>query len=285
MEITDVCNLACSFCAGTARERRFLSREEFRELAEKIRPHTAYLYFHLMGEPLLHPLLGDFLQTAHALGFKVILTTNGTRLNETAETLLAAPALFKVSISLHALEANTGLDERRYLAGCFDFADRASKRGIITVFRLWNDGGRNTRNGALLAALRSRFPDGEWAANTKGTRIRQKLFIENGEAFDWPSHAPHERERVTCYALKDHVGVLCDGTVVPCCLDYDGKLALGNLFDTSLDEILCSEHARAFRASLDKAFAPSELCRRCGFAQNKFRLSPSVRMFTTEELT
>lgn len=272
LEITNVCNLACSFCAGTTRKKHFMTREEFAFLADRLRPYTDFLYFHLMGEPTAHPLIGDFLATAHARGFRVILTTNGTLLPKVADTLLAAPALFKTSLSLHAFEANSGIDFEPYLQGCFDFADRASQKGIISVFRLWNDGGKNTKNGEILAALKARFP-GEWTPNTKGIRIRKKLFIENGDAFIWPPMAA-PCERIACYALKDHIGVLCDGSVVPCCLDSDGSLVLGNLFETPLDEILSSVKTLDFRKSLDKNVPPTEFCRKCGFAQTKFHTRP-----------
>lgn len=272
LEITNVCNLACSFCAGTTRKKHFMTREEFAFLVSRLRPYTDFLYFHLMGEPTAHPLIGDFLATAHARGFRVILTTNGTLLPKVADTLLAAPALFKTSLSLHAFEANSGIDFEPYLQGCFDFADRASQNGIISVFRLWNDGGKNTKNGETLAALKARFP-GEWTPNTKGIRIRKKLFIENGDAFIWPPMAA-PCERIACYALKDHIGVLCDGSVVPCCLDSDGSLVLGNLFETPLDEILSSVKTLDFRKSLDKNEPPTEFCRKCGFAQTKFHTRP-----------
>lgn len=272
LEITNVCNLACSFCAGTTRKKHFMTREEFAFLADRLRPYTDFLYFHLMGEPTAHPLIGDFLATAHARGFRVILTTNGTLLPKVADTLLAAPALFKTSLSLHAFEANSGIDFEPYLQGCFDFADRASQKGIISVFRLWNDDGKNTKNGEILTALKARFP-GEWTPNTKGIRIRKKLFIENGDAFIWPPMAA-PCERIACYALKDHIGVLCDGSVVPCCLDSDGSLVLGNLFETPLDEILSSVKTLEFRKSLDKNEPPTEFCRKCGFAQTKFHTRP-----------
>ena len=268
LEITNVCNLACSFCAGTTRKKHFITREEFEFLAARLRPYTDFLYFHLMGEPTAHPLIGDFLAIAHAHGFRVILTTNGTLLPKVLDTLLNAPALFKVSLSLHAFEANTGMDFESYLHGCFDFADRASQKGIISVFRLWNDGGQNSRNAEILQALRARFP-GEWVSNTKGIRIRKKLFIENGEAFVWPPMAA-PCEKIACYALKDHIGVLCDGSVVPCCLDSDGSLVLGNLFEAPLDEILSSSKATGFRKSLDRNEPPTDFCRKCGFAQTKF---------------
>ena len=99
--------------------------------------------------------------------------------------------------------------------------------------------------------------------------IRKKLFIENGEAFVWPPMAA-PCEKIACYALKDHIGVLCDGSVVPCCLDSDGSLVLGNLFEAPLDEILSSSKATGFRKSLDRNEPPTDFCRKCGFAQTKF---------------
>ena len=110
VEITNVCNLSCVFCPGTTREKRFLSPEEFRLMAEKLRDHTRYLYFHVMGEPLLHPQLAELLAIAGELGFRVCITTNGTLLSKKSSTLLSAPALHKVSVSLHSFEGNDGGD-------------------------------------------------------------------------------------------------------------------------------------------------------------------------------
>ena len=80
VEITNVCNLRCSFCPGTAREKKFLDPADFRVLAEKLRPWTDYLYLHVMGEPLLHPALGEILDICDALGLRVCVTTNGVLL-------------------------------------------------------------------------------------------------------------------------------------------------------------------------------------------------------------
>lgn len=269
LEITNVCNMDCSFCVGTSRRKRFMTTDEFKILATKIRPHTDFLYLHLMGEPTLHPLLGEFLKIAEILGFKVILTTNGTLLEKVKDVLLGCNALFKVSISLHSFEANSGLSMEKYFNNCFDFADEASQKDIISVFRLWNEGGKNALNDDIVTMLKKRF-DGEWAENTKGIRIRKKLFIEYGEKFEWPLHSQNVSSEIFCYGLKDHVGVLCDGSVVPCCMDYDGNAVLGNLFEKSLYEIMTGEKAMYFKKMLENHTAPCVMCRRCGFAQNKF---------------
>lgn len=270
LEITNVCNMNCSFCVGTARNKRFLTTDQFYLLAEKLRPHTDFLYLHLMGEPTIHPKLSEILKSAEALGFKVILTTNGTNLSKVADILLESQTLFKVSISLHSFEANDKTNADEYFDSCFDFADRASKKGVISVFRLWNDGGLNSLNDQILLKLKERFPNDEWSQNTKGIRIRKKLFIENGEKFEWPLHSKIVTDSISCYGMRDHVGVLCDGSVVPCCMDYDGNAVLGNLFESSLDKILASEKALNFKKMLENGVAPCEMCRSCGFAQKKF---------------
>lgn len=272
LEITNVCNLACSFCIGTKRKAHFLSEDEFTFLATRIRPYSEYLYFHIMGEPLLHPLLSRFLEIAGELGFKVIITTNGTLLDK-CEFLLSSPELHKINISLHSFEANDKSENEfeKYIDNCARFADVASKNSKITVFRLWNDGGSNKLNERIISKLSCAFPE-KWQTNTRGMRIRDKLFIENGEKFDWPLTTDTVNDKVYCYGLKDQVGVLCDGSVVPCCLDYDGNMILGNLFDTELGEILNNEYTLNFRKSLDNLKPPHKMCRHCGFARNKFKI-------------
>lgn len=268
LEITNVCNMSCSFCPGTSRKKHFLTVDEFSALAQKIRPYTEFLYFHLMGEPLLHPELKTFLDISHSLGFRVIITTNGTLLNDASDMLLCSPAVFKISISLHSFEANNN-NSINYFENCFDFAEKASDKGIITVFRLWNNGGESLMNDSIYDLLKARF-DGEWAQNTKGIRIRKKLFIEVGDKFDWPLHSKMSTQSITCFGLKDHIGVLCDGSVVPCCMDYDGNYVLGNLFEQDLGTIINSEKALLFRSKLDMKEAPCDMCKTCGFAQKKF---------------
>ena len=267
LEITNVCNLSCAFCPGTKRPPRFLSGEEFSLLAGKLAGNAEYLYFHLMGEPLLHPELGSFLEQAGRLGFKLILTTNGTLLNERAELLLGAGALHKVNVSLQSFEANAGGELEGYLAPCVDFARRASMRGARCELRLWNRGGLERLNPRIETLLEAAFRR-PWGRSREGFKLAENVWLEPGERFDWPDRdAPDRGESCFCYALRDHIGVLCDGTVVPCCLDHEGDLALGNLFTQELDEILSSERAGAIRRGFSERRAVEPLCRRCGFAR------------------
>lgn len=274
LEITNVCNLECSFCHGTKRAAKFMTVDEFKRAAAEIRSFAEYLYFHLMGEPLLHPQIGEFLKIAHTLGFKVILTTNGTLLPGVQDILLSSPALFKVSISLHSYEANKvseSLDS--YLDGCFEFCKKASKSGIISVLRLWNIGGLESLNSKIIDKMHTAF-DGEkkreWQEIYSGYKIAEKLFLEWGNLFEWPSITGKEYgTNHGCYGLRDQIGVLCDGTVVPCCLDADGVINLGNILEKPLSEILNCKRAQRLRQSFFDKEVCEELCRKCGYAHTK----------------
>ena len=215
LEISNRCNLRCAFCPGTKRPERSMTEAEFSALLPKLRPYTDFLYFHLMGEPLCHPLLGRFLTLAGEAGFRVILTTNGTLLPRRQALLLASPALHKVNVSLHAFEANDlAVPFETYLKGCTDFGRAAAGRVLVT-YRLWNGGGADRRNGEILAALERAFPR-PWAEERRGVRLGERVYLEHGEKFDWPDlAAPDGGGRVFCYGLRDQLGVLCDGTVVP----------------------------------------------------------------------
>ena len=266
LEISNLCNLRCAFCPGTKRAPHRMTEAEFSALLPKIRPFSDYLYFHLMGEPLCHPLLGRFLELAGQAGFKVILTTNGTLLPKMQDVLLSAPALHKVNISLHAFEANDlAVPFSEYLRGCFAFG-RAAEGKCIVSYRLWNGGGADELNGQILDTMAEYFPR-PWAEERRGPRLGQKIYLEYGDKFDWPDlSAADNGERVFCYGLRDQIGVLCNGTVVPCCLDHEGDLNLGNLHETTMEEILETPRARAIYEGFQKGKAAEELCRKCGYA-------------------
>lgn len=268
VEISNLCNLSCVFCPGTKRTPGRMWAEQFEKLLPKLRPYTEYLYFHLMGEPLCHPELNEFLKIAKE--FKVILTTNGTLLARQREMLLSAPALHKVNISLHAFEANDlQVPFEKYLEDCFRFGQAAEGKKLV-VYRLWNQGGADARNAEILDAMARYFPK-PWAEKRQGIQIGDKVFLEYGEKFDWPDlQAEEGTEKVFCYGLRDQLGVLWDGTVVPCCLDHEGDIALGNLFTQDLDEILNTPRAKALCEGFNRREAVEPLCRRCGYAR-RFR--------------
>ena len=275
VEITNLCNRNCSFCPGTVRDGRQMTLEEFRTVAEKLVGVTQYLYYHLMGEPLTHPELPDMIRSASELGFRSAITTNGTLLPDRGNALIAA-GVYKVNISVHSFEdGDAAVAHGKYLDGILDFADEASKNGVLTVLRLWNLdgfgqalGGNNPRT---LDYLRARFPDDEvtpWIFSSRGARLRDKLHLEYGDRFEWPDRSAEDRgSGVFCYGLKDHFAILCDGSVIPCCLDREGVITLGNIFESTAESILSSPRATAMRKGFTRRRATEELCRRCGYAR------------------
>lgn len=271
LEISNICNLSCAFCPGTKREPRAVSEAEMAYILPRIKPYTDYLYFHLMGEPLCHPELEKFLKMAANEGFKVILTTNGTLLGEMKDILLAAKGLHKVNVSLHAFEANDlRMPFSDYLDKCFDFGKAAEGKKIV-VYRLWNNGGEDALNEKILSAMEKYFPK-PWVSDPRGVRIGQRVFLEHGDKFDWPSMGAHEDGgRMFCYGLRDQIGILADGSVVPCCLDHEGDITLGNIFENDLGDIITSARARAIIDGFEHFTAAESLCRRCGYAHAKFK--------------
>lgn len=266
VEITNICNMNCSFCHGHSRPLKRMTADEFSVILEKLNGHTNYIYYHLMGEPLTHPDLPLFLKMAGERGYKSVLTTNGTLLDKYGNAILES-GIHKVSLSVHSFEDGTEESFQKYLKTLSDFAKKANDNGVIVVFRLWNKGFDGGRNELIVEYLKNNI-QGEWKDNSKGMRIREKMFLEWGDRFQWPDkNADIQGDEVFCYGLRDHFGILCDGTVVPCCLDSEGTINLGNVFNENIADILSSERAKNMKYGFDCRRATEELCRKCGYAQ------------------
>lgn len=270
IEITSVCNLSCAFCPGTRRDGAFMAPADFARVLRRLKGVTEHIYLHVMGEPLLHPELPALLALAAEGRFNVYVTTNGTLLGERGAALLAAPAVRKVSVSLHSMEGNGVEALTDYLEAVWDFAARASAAGIICALRLWNLGGAEERNGEILAFLEDKLgahPLSLPQPRRGSWRLGERLYLEQAEKFDWPDLEAAEQDTRFCLALRDQAAVLVDGTVVPCCLDHEGDIPLGNIFDTPMEEILAAPRARALYDGFSRGKPSEALCRRCGFAR------------------
>ena len=266
VEITNICNMNCSFCHGHKRTPRRMTTDEFSYILSELVDQTKFIYYHLMGEPLTHPQLHEFIKMAGERGFKSIITTNGTLLKRRGDELLSA-GLHKVNISVHSFEGEKDDEHLQYICELAEFAEKAAEKGTIIVFRLWNKGFDCGRN-EITVDLLKKLMHGDWKENTRGIRVRKKVYIEWGERFEWPdSEAEIKGDRFFCYGLKDHFGILSDGTVVPCCLDSDGVINLGNIFNENLKDILNSARARNIADGFAKSEASEDLCKRCGYAQ------------------
>jgi radical SAM protein with 4Fe4S-binding SPASM domain len=277
IEITSVCNLACSFCPQTQRKANFIKLDKFNHILDQIRPHTNYIYLHVKGEPLLHPELDKLLDASHAKGFKVNITTNGTLIKKAQHKILGKPALRQMNFSLHSFDGHEGSTNREeYLANIFSFVKEAVKHNVLFSFRLWNldrDNATNIekkRNRQTLEILEKEFnldyKIEEKVVPGTGVKIANGIYLNQDHEFEWPSLlAPEDDGKGFCHALRTQAAILVDGTVVPCCLDGEGVINLGNIHQTPFSEIVEGERANHLYDGFSRREAVEELCRKCGY--------------------
>lgn len=278
IEITNVCNLSCNFCPKTNRKYKFMGKEEFLHILKEVKSFTDHIYFHLMGEPLLNENIDYFLEESYKNHLKVNLTTNGTLLKKVEDKLINSKALRQINISLHSFEANEKTVELEdYINNVTDFITKArSNSDIICAIRLWNMDnndlkGANGLNSDILKMLEENleldFSIGEKLQETNRIKLKDKVYLNMAEKFEWPDiQIDSLGEEVFCHGLRNQIGILVDGTVVPCCLDSEGNINLGNIFEKSLKDIVEDKRARDIYDGFSRRRAVEELCKKCGYA-------------------
>lgn len=276
LEITNTCNLHCSFCLPTNRPSLFMSVENFSHILKKIQGKSKVIYFHLMGEPLLHPELSSFLDLCEKEKITVRITTNGTLLEKRLVELSNKPALKRLNLSLHSLgqfsekKLETELFIILHAAQALNSTYLLSGNNFLISLRLWTSDDTGT-TALIIKGIEKFFilaknslTDG--LKNKNGLIIEKGIAIHSAETFDWPDFtAPEISSRGFCYALRDQAGILVDGTVVPCCLDRNGSIPLGNIFESDWDSIMNSPRARAIYDGFTARTAVEELCKHCSY--------------------
>lgn len=260
-----------------------MSEEEFDLLTDRVRGKVCFLYFHLMGEPLLHPLLPQFVTMARKKGFKTVLTSNGTLLHRAMALLDTLP--HKIQLSLHSHESNARGELSEYMDQVMRFSTQAAGKGTCMVLRLWNQGGMDRENEEVMRLIEKYVPK-PWKERPDGFRLCDNLYLEFDRKFEWPggggkaasddsdgnqeesdgkleASPSKSKQEYFCKALIKQIGVLSDGSLVPCCLDHDGDVILGNLFHQSLEEILASPRAQALVEGFQHHVATEPLCQSC----------------------
>lgn len=262
VEITNTCNLSCAFCTPHQRVNQLMSVEAFQRVINQIAPFGDHLYFHVKGEPTLHPHLETFLDLAHQAHKKVHLVTNGTLLSQLHFDLGAHPALATLVISLHSLQTLPQSTQEAILSDLSRFLDSNRSRALTLYLRIWNE-----NNAALLRWLSNYLGFSvTYTPAKKRLKLVDNLVLDTDQAFDWPDNThPKVTDHGTCYGGLKMLAVLVDGTVTPCCLDHNGHLELGNLLETPLAEILGSARYLNFRNELQNGKLVEDLCQRCTY--------------------
>lgn len=243
-----------------------MSLQEFKTILGKLQGRIKQLYFHLKGEPLAHPLLGVFLDEAGMAGFQVILTTNGTLLAERVPDLQGKAFLKRINVSLHALEGEKRMSQ---LAKILDTVKTLAPDCHISL-RLW-DSGDSLSDGQTAEFIENVFnrPHGSLTHELSlknGAMLAPHISVHQAQRFEWPKLTGSDQgETGFCHGLRDQVGILLDGTVVPCCLDADGIIELGNIFENDWETILNSKRATELYSGFSQRRVSEALCRNCQY--------------------
>lgn len=265
IEITNNCNLKCSFCSEVKRKRRFMTTEEFENILKKIKDYTDYIYLHIKGEPLLHPNIIEFLRLADKYNLKVNLTTNGTLFSKVAKELSECKSLHKINFSLHS---ENNIDN--YCEEIFKNVELLKDK--IIIYRLWTlkNNQLDSKSQEIVNKIRKYYNlpqetvDKIYTSNN--IKIKSTIYVDKDNEFSWPEVTTHKSNGY-CYALKTQIGILVDGTVVPCCLDSNGVVNLGNIFKESLEEIINSEKYISLKKSFQDRKPCEKLCQSCTFKE------------------
>lgn len=261
LEITNTCNLNCPFCIKNNSEIRILSKNDFELILDKIKDYTDYLYFHVLGEPLMHPCINEFINTAASKGFKINITTNGYLINKIKDN----KNIRQLNISLHSYTKDANINLETYLTIIFDSIDELIKNNTYISLRMWV---KNKHNNEMVQFINKRY---NTIVNLETYhKINDYLFINPFHEFIWPDlNNNYYSENGSCYALKDHIGILSDGTIIPCCLDTKGIIKLGNIFKDELSEVLNTDRVKNMIKCFKGNKKCEELCRHCNFLNIK----------------
>lgn len=262
VEITNICNMNCSFCPETKRAKAFMSAEQFEHIAKQIEPYTDYIYLHVKGEPLLHPNLREILKICQKYNLKVNISTNGTLLGEKWELL---KNIRQINVSLHSFEKDNEQKLQEYLTNVIDAACTLNKEGVIVRYKLWNDNTLNN-NVKIISQLEKKYNINiECLSYDKDIKLKDGIFLSIKQPFKWPDIQDDNKHETTCYGLRHQIAILVDGTVVPCCVDNDGDINLGNIFNTSFDDILNTTIAKEIREGFENNKCVHKLCKKCEY--------------------
>ena len=265
IEITNICNLSCSFCSKVEKPRRMLSTSEFKTIVEKIKDYTDYIYLHVKGEPLTHPNIIELINIANEYNLKVNLTTNGVLFPKYAEELIKCENLSKINFSLHS-ENNIP----NYCEKIFDTVSKLHNQTVI--YRLWTlkENELDEKSTIIVDKIINHYNlDKSFIEKVKAEnniKINSTTYVDKDNEFKWPEINNYQSNGY-CYALKTQIAILSDGTVVPCCLDSNGQIELGNIFNNSLEEIINSERYQNLKKSFQDRKPCEELCKSCTFKE------------------
>lgn len=261
-----------------------MSSELFERCIAEAATVAENVYFHVLGEPTLHPGFGLFLKKLEATPLKLNLTTNGTTIARVSERILECAAVRQMNFSTHAYAELPRETALAHLQDVLDFCKMANavRPDLYINLRLWNvgDDSSDAWNRTMLAkvgeAFGSNIEPGHFCSRHKSFPLAGRIYLHQDSRFEWPAASSSTERREggdpgsiagTCHALDTHVAILHDGRVVACCLDHSGQISLGQIQEQSLAEILDSPTATNLREGFKKHELRHPFCQSCSFCK------------------
>ncbi len=256
-----------------------MALDQYQKILDQLVPLTDDICLHLMGEPLAHPKIKEIMERTSLAAGKVQITTNGLLIKKLGGMLLSQSCLRQINFSLQAFKDN--FPERplsEYLDPIIEFSKFCfSQRPDVYInYRMWNFGDKSFQeNEELINYLEEKL---QWdklnrevdVSHIKSKKVftDKKLYLHFDSRFEWPSpHFPKRSDKGTCQGMRNHFGIHADGSVVPCCLDKEAVISLGNAFEESIESIIDGHRATAIREGFERGELVEDLCKRCTFIQ------------------
>lgn len=280
IEISNICNLQCSFCPIVERDKKIMPCDRFEKILNEVTPFTEEICLHLMGEPLAHPEFEQIITVAEKKfqksGIQINLTTNGILLNRYKDLILNSKVIRQINFSIHSFQDNfKDRDITPYLNDILSFSDEAmaSRDDFYINYRLWNikaSDQQTESNLPLIQKMAKHFnteiKSDIDVSSIKSKRIFKKIYFHFDSRFTWPSPMlPKLSEKGFCHGMSSHIGIHADGSVVPCCLDKEATINLGNLGQISLADVLNSKRAQNIKEGFRQKKLVEDLCQRCPY--------------------
>lgn len=250
VELSNICNLNCSFCSKDKRKKRSLTIDEFKLIIKEIKPYTNLIYLHIKGEPLLYKNIEQVFEYSLKNNIKIKITTNGIYLNNYIDLINKYNNIVQINISIMCENK-----EKDYLNKIFE---TSSKIKTTIVYRIW----LNKNNNLYLNKILKYYKKENIGKNIK---LNDHIYLDKDIEFIWPNEGKKDKTKGICYGSRSHIGILSNGEVVPCCLDSEGILSFGNIFDKHLEQILNSNEFKLFNETMKKGIMKEELCQKCNF--------------------
>lgn len=275
IEISNICNIQCSFCPVVERDNRMMSIEEFKNALSQVKPFTDEICLHLMGEPLAHPKIKEILKICDESQIKVMITTNGILLKRYQDTLLNSSCIRQINFSLQSYKDNfPEKDLHSYFSPILDFSIgvNESRPDMYINFRLWNYDVDKGENEEIFLACekfyQTKIKREVDVGNFKSKKIWNRIYLHFDSRFEWPDmNLPNLGTHGKCHGMIDHMAIQANGDVVPCCLDKESVINLGNIFKSSFKDILNSKRATLMREGFQESKLVEELCQKCSFVR------------------